>query len=181
MPAIRDERQALQKESQRVQAALDAFAELGLSRTKRKPAPARLPTGLAPASIPEMVWKDEPAIARIQLRPEPEPEPAPPPPVPDVADGFFSDFDSGDQTWNPSLSSSPQESQSPPSENDFDPGSGLDFSEGFGAEINLEAKAGQDTAPIPQLSEQNTPADGLPAPASPQGEAINDVLDGFNW
>jgi hypothetical protein len=62
---------------------------------------------------------------------------------------------------------------------------GLAFTASSSGEVDFNSApdAAVDTLGIRAASTQDTPAGGIvfPEPAAPQSEAINDVLDGFEW
>ena len=174
MKQSNDVRDALQREAARVKSALGDFTALAGPRKKKKTdsSAQALPFDPPVAYVPPVAAKAAAPGKPISLEPsetfggwfDDDAPSAPPTPV--------NDFFGSDASWkgesNPSTFSTP----------DFDPGSGADFSEGFEAEVNLPAKAGQDTLSVPAMAvSENTPADGMPKPP----EAINDVLDGFEW
>jgi hypothetical protein len=171
-----DVREALHREASRVKSALSDFASLAGPRKKRFAAPEAEP---AQAFLPPSEFVPPAATAPRAGRPiELEPSESlgdwfnddeqPAVSTPDNANDFFGSDDGWQHASNPSVHSAP----------DFSPGSGDDFSEGFESELNVPAKTGQDTLSVPAIAAtENTPADGMPQPQ----EAINDVLDGFDW
>jgi hypothetical protein len=147
-------RLALQREAQRVKSALDDFADL--ARPKRKAVPP--------------VWGG-PEVRSVY----PARAPYPAEPAFDAGPGqdeFFGDFDPDGTGW--AAESAAGES----SDSNFSPGVGDDFAEGIESEMDIPGKVNQDTLSVPALARSDdTPADGTPKPT----EAINDILDGFDW
>lgn len=156
-------RVALQMEAVRIKSALDDFADLAAPRKKRNAASESTPA-TAPMSMPE-----------------PERKPLPQPTPTDSFDSqkqdssqvnFFSDFDPDGSAWSNESNSFAE------SNNDFSPGVGEDFLDGFESEVDVPGKTGQDTLSMPMATtNQDTPANGTPKPT----EAINDILDSFEW
>lgn len=158
MTSKTDVREALQREAVRVKSALSDFAALASPRKKRIAEPADTPEP-PPAAVP---MGKPVALEPAESLGDWFDDDAPAESAPSGAGDFFG----GGESWRGE------------SETDFSPGSGADFSEGFEAEIDVPAKAGQETLSVPAIAvSENTPADGMPKPP----EAINDVLDGFEW
>jgi hypothetical protein len=190
-----DDQHAMSRDNQRMKSALADLAGLAALRKKRvpivdmQPATTKLPENPA-AFVPSMPGPTTPAK---KPPPPPEPQPFATPP----AENFFADFDSAENAFYEHSSEAPDGTASSEADDWFrdeepttTPGSGsgeIDFNTtdsvadsemadnmmGLFADVNLGAVR-QDT-----LASQDTPAEGYVAP--PSGEAINDVLDGFQW
>jgi hypothetical protein len=154
-----DEQRALAHESRRVRSALDDLAELA-GRNRRRPSaapPAR------PAVLPALIAGLEPdtfplpqQIVSHDLTVNPASPPAPTPEPAPVENDWFGDDDSLSFTGGSSSGE-------------------VDF--------NSAPDEGQDTLGLRAASTQEIPAPvaDSPAPSGPVSEAINDVLDGFEW
>lgn len=153
-----DEQRAIAHESRRVRSALDALADLAGRRNRPAVPPAPRPV-TAPAPVPEVFpARDFPppestrTAAPGRLGPKP-----PPPSTAPAADDWFGDDDA--LAFGGTTASA--------------------------GEVDFNSTPGEveDTLGIRNANSQDTPPAGTkhPAPAGPVSEAINDVLDGFEW
>lgn len=152
-----DEQRALAHESRRVRSALDDLAGLAGAKRRRAAAPRAAPIpGLTPETFPIPPQASlPPAPAFGSADRDAPPETVAPAPAPAEND-WFGDDDA--LAFNGSASTGE-----------------VDF--------NSAPDGPQDTLGMRTASNQDTPAGGMhpPEPAAPQSEAINDVLDGFEW
>ncbi|MFO0937369.1 MAG: hypothetical protein U0798_12740 [Gemmataceae bacterium] len=162
-------RVALQKEAVRIKSALDDFADLAMPRKKRNATvePPAMSTNSDLFSLDSVHAASSHAGSSHAAPVLPESSHSESSEV-----NFFSDFDPDGSNWS-------EESQSfAESRNDFNPGVGEDFFDGFESEVDVPGKTGQDTLSMPvATTNQDTPANGTPKPT----EAINDILDAFEW
>jgi hypothetical protein len=177
MPKLTDKRQALQREALRVKSALDDFADLARPKS-RPPAAGSMAFGTAAAASPMIA----PIVAKKSIeRPIPTERIRITDPLPQdvqsAGDDFFGEMND-DAVSSMDSRSQIDSSDSDGSDMTFTPGISDDFREGFDSESDIPAKTSQDTLSVPVMSvSDNTPPNGSPRPT----EAINDILDGFEW
>jgi hypothetical protein len=149
-----DERQALHRENQRISGHLNGLASL---RKRRTPNAETVHAAAAPT--PTIPIPQKRPTARIATAPVQAPPPAP---EPEAAHGFFDDFDAAAE---------------PQLQNHDDGTFSLDDSTAV-APVRASAT---DTGPLSASAEETSDELRRPDAAAPPGEAINDILDGFNW
>jgi outer membrane biosynthesis protein TonB len=150
-----DERQALHRENQRITGHLNGLASL---KVRRAAAASETVTQTPTPMLP-------PPAARKQSIPQPQPQPQPKrQPQPTESHGFFDDFEA-DAANKPHTHSD----------------GSFSLSDDSTAGPLSRTISAQDTGRMAASAEETSDENRRPAAATPQGEAINDILDGFNW
>lgn len=163
MPDIPDEQSGLVREARRVRGALDDLAHLAR--------PRRGPQTLSPSPIP-----------RFSVPPSPSQRPATDVSIPNALNSFFDD----EPTATPPVQSFPPVTK-PVSDADWfaDPGDHTAGEDHLGrSQLDIQ------TPPREQETKSAGPRSMVPPtsmvpntspPPPPEGDSINEVLDGFDW
>jgi hypothetical protein len=172
-----DDRKYLHRENVKVSGHLDALADLASGSRKRK----------RPAFAPAQELPLDPRVSTTPILQAPRPafESKPEPITGDSADGFFGDFGADDA---PTIRQAQTDATPPSSRGDVflpsglvdDPEGAIDFDPNRLPEVPAASDKQDTNNPLAAVS-QDTPANGSKAPQPPAGEAIDEVLDGFNW